>query len=93
MPESFWGDFAQVLGDVAAHGQYAAIDEQVDAMLRIYLARNGEYRVEPLLEAGYHAHGDSMEWLLGITAAATIQRQCARARDSSESRLDSRRAS
>jgi tetratricopeptide (TPR) repeat protein len=71
VPESFWGDFAQVLGDVAAHGQYAAIDEQVDAMLRIYLARNGEYRVEPLLEAGYHAHGDSMEWLLTITSAAS----------------------
>ena len=71
VPESFWSDFAQVLRDVAAHGQYAAINEQVDAMLRVYLARNGEYRVEPLLEAGYHAHGDSMEWLLGITSAAT----------------------
>jgi predicted TPR repeat methyltransferase len=71
VPESFWGDFALVLGDVAAHGQYAAINEQVDAMLRIYLARNGEYRVEPLLEAGYHAHGNSMEWLLTITSAAS----------------------
>ena len=70
MPESFWGDFAQVLGDVAAHGQYAAISQQVDAMLRVYLARNGEYRAEELLEAGYHAHGDSMDWLLEITTAA-----------------------
>jgi tetratricopeptide (TPR) repeat protein len=70
VPESFWGDFALVLGDVAAHGQYAAISEPVDAMLRVYLARNGEYRAEPLLEAGYRAHGDSMEWLLGITASA-----------------------
>ncbi len=40
-------------------------------MLRIYLARNGWYRAEPLLEAGYHAHGDRMEWLLDITAAAS----------------------
>jgi Flp pilus assembly protein TadD len=70
VPESFWADFAQVLGDAAAHGQYQAIDAQVDAMLRVYLARNGEYRVEPLLEAGYRAHGDSMEWLLEIAAAA-----------------------
>jgi hypothetical protein len=70
VPESFWGDFAQVLGDVAAHGQYAAISAQVDALLRAYLARNGDYRAEPLLEAGYHAHGDSMTWLLEITAAA-----------------------
>jgi Flp pilus assembly protein TadD len=71
VPESFWGDFTQVLGDVTAHGQYAAINQQVDAMLRTYLARNGAYRVDSLLEAGYHAHNDSMPWLLDITAAAS----------------------
>ena len=71
VPESFWGDFTQVLGDVTAHGQYAAISQPVDAMLRIYLARNGAYRVDSLLEAGYHAHNDSMQWLLDITAAAS----------------------
>jgi len=70
VPESFWGDFTQVLGDVASHGQYAAVSAQVDALLRVYLARNGAYRVESLLEAGYHAHGDSMAWLLEITTAA-----------------------
>jgi hypothetical protein len=70
MPESFWGDFAQVVGNVAAHGQYATISKQVDAMLHVYLKRNGEYRVEELLEAGYHAHGDSMDWLLETVTAA-----------------------
>jgi tetratricopeptide (TPR) repeat protein len=71
VPESFWNDFTQVIGNVAAHGQYAAIDQQVDAMLRVYLARNGNYRTETLLKAGYHAHGDSIQWLLEITAAAS----------------------
>ncbi|HME57209.1 MAG TPA: hypothetical protein VKF63_02650, partial [Terracidiphilus sp.] len=70
LSESFWGDFAQVVGDVAAHGQYATISKQVDAMLHVYLKRNGEYRVEELLEAGYHAHGDSMDWLLETVTAA-----------------------
>jgi len=70
VPESFWGDFTQVLGDAAAQGQYAAISQPVDAMLRVYLARNGDYRAEPLLEAGYHAHGDSVAWLIEITASA-----------------------
>jgi len=70
MPESFWGDFSQVAGDVAKNGQYAAINQQMDAMLRVYLKRNGEYRAGELLEAGYHARGDSMEWLLEITTAA-----------------------
>jgi tetratricopeptide (TPR) repeat protein len=71
VPESFWGDFTQVLGDISAQGQYAAIDSQVDAMLRVYLARNGDYRVGPLLGAGYHAHGDSMAWLVQIASAAS----------------------
>jgi len=70
MQQSFWGDFAQVVGDVAKNGQYAAISQQVEAILRAYLKRNGEYRAEELLEAGYHAHGDSMAWLLEITTAA-----------------------
>ena len=70
VPETFWGDFSQVLGDAATHGQYAAIKPQVDTMLHIYLARNGSYRSEPLLRAGYQAQGNSMEWLLEITTAA-----------------------
>ena len=70
IPESYWGDFAQVANDAAKNGQYAAIGKQVDEILRVYLKRNGEYRAQELLEAGYHAHGDSMEWLLEITAAA-----------------------
>jgi tetratricopeptide (TPR) repeat protein len=69
-PLNFWGDFAQVTGDVAKNGQYATISQQVDAMLRVYLKRNGEYRAGELLEAGYQARGDSMEWLLEITTAA-----------------------
>jgi hypothetical protein len=70
MPPSFWEDFARVVTDVAKNGQYATISQQVDAMLRVYLKRNGEYRAVELLGAGYHAHGDSMEWLLEITTAA-----------------------
>jgi len=73
MPPSFWGDFAQVATDAAKNGQYATISQQVDAMLRVYLKRNGEYRSSELLEAGYHARGDSMEWLLEITTGAHNQ--------------------
>jgi tetratricopeptide (TPR) repeat protein len=70
LPESFWADFAQVVNDAAKNGQYASIGKQVDEILRVYLKRNGEYRAQELLEAGYHAHGDSMDWLLEITTAA-----------------------
>jgi len=70
VPETFWGDFSQVLGSVAAHGQYGTIRAGVDALLHVYIARNGEYRTETLLEAGYHANGDSIEWLLETSQAA-----------------------
>lgn len=73
VPETFWTDFQRVLSSVSAHGQVRTIQPQVDAMLRIYIARNGEYRTEPLLESGYHANGDSVDWLLSITSAANDQ--------------------
>lgn len=73
VPESFWNDFDRVLENISAHHQYDTVREQVDAMLRIYIARNGEYRTEPLLEAGYRANGNSVDWLLTITASAKNQ--------------------
>jgi predicted Zn-dependent protease len=73
VPETFWSDFKSVIANIAAHGQFDQVRQPVDAMLHIYIARNGNYRVEPLLEAGYHATRDSADWLLTITAAATDQ--------------------
>jgi hypothetical protein len=68
-----WGEFAQVLGDASARGQYDSIRPRVDALLHTYIARNGEYRSESLLEAAYHANNDSIDWLLMATAAARNQ--------------------
>ncbi len=73
VPETMWGDFAQVLANAGARGQYDSIRVQVDALLRTYIGRNGEYRSEPLLEAGYHANNDSIDWLLAATSAARNQ--------------------
>jgi hypothetical protein len=74
VPETFWSDFGRVLDDISAHGQYDKVSQAVDAMLRIYVARNGDYRTEPLLEAGYKANGKQVDWLLTITAGAANQR-------------------
>ena len=75
VPESFWRDFESVLDSIVAHHQYESVRQPVDAMLRIYIARNGEYMTESLLRAGYHANGNSVDWLLTITSAALDQRQ------------------
>ena len=73
VPETFWGDFAQVLKSISTLGQFDSVRAQVDAMLRVYLKRNGTYRSEPLLEAAYHANGNSVDWLLKITASPADQ--------------------
>ena len=74
VPPSFWGDTALVLHDCAAAGQYAAIRQSVDAMIRAYLTRNGSYMADSLLEAGYRANGNSVSWLLGIVAGVNAER-------------------
>jgi len=78
VPSSFWSGTIQVLRDASAAGQLRAISPPIDAMLRHYLARNGNYRAEALLEAGYRAHGDSMTWALqtvaGLDAEAALLR-------------------
>ncbi|HEY0759091.1 MAG TPA: hypothetical protein VGD59_07545 [Acidisarcina sp.] len=70
MPASFQGDLTRIVDDVVASGQYASIREPVDALLRAYIARNGNYGLSLMLESAYHANSDSLEWLLGIANAA-----------------------
>ncbi|HTW47563.1 MAG TPA: hypothetical protein VMD92_06435 [Acidobacteriaceae bacterium] len=70
VPESFWSDFSRVLDDIHAHGQYAGVSPEVDALLHVYFARNGSYRADSLLAAAYHANGDSVEWLLRTAASS-----------------------
>lgn len=70
VPENFWTDFPKVIGDASAEGQYDSVREPVDAMLRVYIARNGSYRVEQLVEAAYKANKQSADWLLGMASAA-----------------------
>jgi hypothetical protein len=73
VPETFWGDFSRVVNNVSAHGQYGAIRPQVDNLLRVYIARNGNYLSQSLIEAAYHANGDSVDWLISVTNSASDQ--------------------
>lgn len=74
VPQSFWGDAALVMRDCSADGQYAAISQPMDAMIRAYADRNGTYQAEPLLKAGYQANGERMDWLLKIVAGVPQER-------------------
>lgn len=69
VPETFWDDLPRVLDSASTHGSYAAISDDVNAMLLVYIRRNGEYRTEPLLKAGYQANGSSLTWVLQMASA------------------------
>jgi tetratricopeptide (TPR) repeat protein len=74
VPQTFWGDTAQVLRDASAAGQYEAIRQPIDPMIRAYLERNGSYMADPLLKAGYRANGNSISWVLGMVAGLNSER-------------------
>lgn len=72
VPDSFWTNFTTVIGHLGARKQLPAVRPQIDALLRMYIRRNGSYRTEPLLHAVYVADGnpqDATPWLLDLSAA------------------------
>ena len=71
VPESFWPDFAAIVGHLGSRGQFSTVRPQVDAMLRTYIRRNGSYMTEPLLQAVYKATdnpADAATWVLELAA-------------------------
>jgi cellulose synthase operon protein C len=71
VPESFWPNFATIVGHLGSRGQFQLIRPQIDSMLRTYIKRNGSYMTEPLLQAVYKADGnpaDATTWILELAA-------------------------
>jgi cellulose synthase operon protein C len=50
-PETFWGDFAATVNNLAGRKLQAQFQPDVEQVLHNYVKRNGEYRVMPLLQA------------------------------------------
>jgi cellulose synthase operon protein C len=72
VPDSFWPDFTRIVGQHGARFQYSSARPQIDAMLRVYIKRNGSYMTEPLLRAIFQADGDAndaVSWILDLSAA------------------------
>ena len=52
-PESFYTDFEAVVAHAAQFQQAAALHPEIDAIVRPFVARNGNYRSNELLQAAY----------------------------------------
>jgi cellulose synthase operon protein C len=73
VPESFWRDVSRTCEHLRSRKLFNDLKPDVDALLRSYLRRNGNYRSNALLHSVYVAAADpeaGTNWLLDLTAAA-----------------------
>jgi tetratricopeptide (TPR) repeat protein len=73
LPESFWTDFGRTCDQLAARHLFDELKPDVDAILRTYLRRNGNYRSNALLHSVYASTGDraaATAWLLDLSSVA-----------------------
>ena len=72
-PESFWIAFIRIACRLHERNLYAQTRPQMDDVLRIYLARNGNYRSNELLAAAFRAAptpAEGTDWILSLASAA-----------------------
>ena len=73
VPESFWTDFSRTCEHLRSRKVFNDLKPDVDALLRAYLHRNGNYRSNALLHSAYLALSDpaaATNWLLDLASAA-----------------------
>lgn len=72
-PESFWTAFAVMARHLSERKLAGQLHGEMDAVLRNYIARNGDYRSGELLRAAFEAsanHKDGLDWILALSSAA-----------------------
>ena len=72
-PETFWSGFIRIAHRLHDRGLYAQTKPQMDDVLRIYLARNGNYRSNELLHAAFLAAPNPIEgaeWIISLASVS-----------------------
>jgi cellulose synthase operon protein C len=73
VPESFWSDFGRACDHLHSRQLFSTVKPEVDALVRAYLSRNGNYRSNAILRSGYTAIGDpaaATTWLLDVSSSS-----------------------
>ena len=71
--ESFWPEFGRICDHLYTRRVFADLRPDVDALLRAYLRRNGNYRSNAVLHSAYAASGDPVAataWLVDVSSVA-----------------------
>jgi tetratricopeptide (TPR) repeat protein len=73
VPESFWVDFANACEHLRSRKLFGELRPEVDALLRDYLHKNGNYRSNAPLQSAFVALGNptaGMKWIVELSSAA-----------------------
>ena len=73
LSESFWRDFGRTCDQLAERRLFADLKPDADAIIRIYLRHNGNYRSNAILHSAFAATADraaATAWLLELASAA-----------------------
>ena len=74
VPESFWIDFASIATDLHARDLGSQLRPEMDALLRAYIAKNGNYRTAELLQSALNSQASpgtaATDWIFSLADAS-----------------------
>ncbi len=73
VPESFWRDFGRTCEELSSRHLFSELKPDAEAIVRLYLHRNGVWRSNAILHSVYASQSNSVAattWLLEISSAA-----------------------
>jgi hypothetical protein len=73
IPESFWTNLPAALNHIGSRKLLGQVRAQADSALRLYIRRNGYYRLTPLMEGALAATAGTAEgvaWIVDLSRAA-----------------------
>ncbi len=74
VPETFWTNFSTIAGHLGEKKLALTLKPEMDEVLRSYIARNGSYQTDSLLQAAFLSLDDpkqGMEWVIDLAGSAT----------------------
>jgi hypothetical protein len=73
VPESFWTNFSTIAGHLGEKKLALTLKPEMDAVVRAYIAKNGSWETDGLLEAAFSSLDDpklGIEWVIDLVMAA-----------------------
>jgi tetratricopeptide (TPR) repeat protein len=73
VPESFWTNFSTIAGHLGEKKLALTLKPEMDSVVRSYIAKNGSWETDSLLEAAFLSLGDpklGIEWVIDLVMAA-----------------------